>query len=257
MSRSKLSISPIRDELANLFGASMWCNLIGGTLLVLVWAAFTYIDAAILYMYYAAPLITSTTLAVMLGLGIVCIFGFVLDLATWARCISKKRVPKMLVLVSALLTIIIPPVGTFFGMIKLSIGRRMRAELDENEPLFDAEGIKQLLLFNALHAALVCVFLVLLIPAFYFIPLEFINDEDLFWLRLNIYNLQVVMIIICAGLVATIVVSALLAAKKKPAGRAWTIVACLLMLLAFPIGSYLAGVIYRNFLKKKEILASD
>ncbi len=253
MSRFKPSISPIRDEIANLAGISGWCNLLGGAVLVLIWAAFTYIDEAMLYMYYAAPLITSTTLLVMLVLGITCVGDSVLDCIVWGRAILNQSLPKLLLVVSALPSIMFPPVGTFFGTIKLSLARKIGAELDEKESLFDAAGIKQLLVLNALYAILACAFVALFIPLFYFIPLEFINDEDLFWLRLNIYTLQVIVIIVYAFLVAIIAISAILVVKQNAAGRRLTWIACILMLFAFPIGSYLAGVIYRNYLKKKEI----
>jgi hypothetical protein len=253
MGRLKLSISPIRDEVVNLAGTSAWCNLLGGAVLVMIWVVFNYIDEAMLYMYYAAPLITSTTLTVMLVLGITCIGGFVLDCIVWGRAIMKQSLPKALLVISALPGIIIPPVGTFFGTIKISLARKLGPELDEKEALFDAAGIKQLLVLNALYAILACAFGALLIPAFYIIPLEFINDEDLFWLRLNIYNLQVIVILVYAFLVAIIAISAILVVKQKAAGRKFTWMACFLMLFAFPVGSYLSGVIYRNFLKKKEI----
>ncbi len=253
MDRFKLSISPIRDEIANLAGISGWCNLLGGAVLVLIWAVFTYIDEAILYTYYAAPLITSPTLLVMLGLGIACVGDSVLDCIIWVRAITNKSLPKVLLAVSALPGIVIPPVGTFFGIIKISLALKLGPELDEKEPLFDAAGIKQLLVLNALYAILVCVFVALFVPAFYIIPLEFINDEDLFWLRLNIYNMEVIVVLVYAVLVAIIAMSAIFVVAQVPANRMFTWMACFLMLFAFPVGSYLSGVIYRNYLKKKEI----
>ena len=253
MGRFKPSISPIRDEIANLAGMSAWCNLIGGSLLVMIWAAFTYIDEAMMYMYYAAPLITSTTILVMLVLGIACVGGFVLDCIVWGRAITNKSLPKVLLSVSAIPGIVIPPVGTFFGILKISLAHKVGAELDEMKPLFDAAGIRQLLLLNALFAVFSCTFVALYIPAFYILPLEFVNDEELFWLRLNIYNLEAAVVAIYGGLVAIIAIAAVLVIKQKPGGRKFTWVACLLMLFAFPVGSYLAGVIYRNCLKKKEV----
>ncbi len=253
MSRFKPSISPMRDEIANLAGVSAWCNLIGGALLVLIWAAFAYIDEAMLYLYYAAPLITSTTLLMMLVLGIACLGGFLLDCIVWGRAIRNQSLPKALLIVSALPGIIIPPVGTFFGTIKVSLARKLDANLGEKEPLFDVAGIRQLLVLNALYAILVCAFVVLCIPAFYVIPLEFINDEDLFWLRLNIYNLEVIVVVVYGILVAIIAASAALIVKQNAAARKFTWIACFLMLFAFPVGSYISGVIYRNYLKKKEI----
>ncbi|MEX2729248.1 MAG: hypothetical protein Q6353_018480, partial [Candidatus Sigynarchaeum springense] len=219
MSRSKPSISPMRDEIANLSGMSAWCNLIGGFFLILIWAAFEYVDEVMIYMYYAAPLITPTTTRVMLVLGILCLGDFVLDCIVWSRAITNKSLPKVLLAASALPCIIFPPVGTFFGIIKISLARKLSPELDKVEPLIDTAGIKQLLLLNALCAMFSCAFIVLFIPAFYILPLEFINDEELFWLRLNIYNLEGIVVAIYAALVAIIAISAVLVIKQKPGGR--------------------------------------
>nr|MDO8115757.1 hypothetical protein [Candidatus Sigynarchaeota archaeon] len=115
---------PAQVELINLFTWSGIGSLIGGLFLLAIWAVLNFVDDVAQYMPYADPLISPFTFALMLVFGFLNVGNFIVTMmATWMVANNKTRAARTLALVSGALQVSIPPAGTYFAMVLLSLWR--------------------------------------------------------------------------------------------------------------------------------------
>jgi hypothetical protein len=253
MPKQRNKSSGFQVELENLLAGSGISALLGGFLLVAIWAAFEFIDEAAQYMHYAAPLITRNILTVALILGIVNLVHFFIDIVAIGLVHARKEKTRAFCLVSALMQLWIPPVGTFFGIILLSLYRNWPGLADgTGAEVVDRKSMQQVLYLAMVYLVTCWLFVLLFINAIYIIPMEFLNDADLIWVRFNIWNIFYAVVAFLGVLTGFFVLASILAAKNARGWRGALYAECFLLLFALPIGTYLAGVFYRNLLKKNE-----
>nr|MDO8114345.1 hypothetical protein [Candidatus Sigynarchaeota archaeon] len=249
--RNRTTISPVADEIANTLAWGGIGSLIGGVLLAAIWAVFEFVDIAQLYVHYASPLLSETLLTLMLIIGAICLANFVVSMIGIGLVNNNRLSAKNFALVSAALQIWLPPTGTFFGVTLLSMARAWPAAANAPDKAIDDKTAKDLLVFNAVYCALTVGFLLLMIPIAYFLPVEFANDEELFWLRLNIWNIFYAVNAVEVGIAVLLSITAWMAKNEKNGWKPLLWTTCILMIFAIPIGPYLAGVFYRNLLRSQ------
>ncbi|NMC04263.1 MAG: hypothetical protein GYA24_03580 [Candidatus Lokiarchaeota archaeon] len=253
MVKERITPTRFQVELENLLAGSGISALLGGFLLVAIWAAFEFIDDAAQYMHYAAPLITKDLLTVALILGTINLGHFLIDMVAIGLVHAKNDRARAFCLVSALLQLWLPPVGTFFGIMLLSLYRNWPGLAEGKDAAsIDDKSMVQHLHLVSLYLVLGWCFLLLFINAIYILPMEFLNDAELIWLRFNIWNIFYAGVAFLGLLTAFFVIANYLAAKKARGWKVLLSIECFLLLFAIPVGTYLAGVFYRNFVKKQE-----
>ncbi|MBN2151651.1 MAG: hypothetical protein JW839_09410 [Candidatus Lokiarchaeota archaeon] len=253
MSKQRNNTEGFRVELENLLAWSGINSLLAGLLLVAIWAAFEFIDEVAQYMHYAAPLITIDILTVALVLGIVNLAHFFVDMVGFGLVHAGNEKARVLCLASALMQVWMPPAGTFFGVILLSLYRNWPGLAGvPGAGDVDSRPMQQVLYLAATYLASCWLFILLVIEGVYILPMEFFNDADLIWLRFNIWNICYAAVAFLGALTGFFVVALVLAAKRVRGWRGALYVECFLLLFSLPIGTYLAGVFYRNLLRKRE-----
>ncbi|MHA1794349.1 MAG: hypothetical protein ACTSVI_17060 [Promethearchaeota archaeon] len=245
-------LDPSIVEVTNVLGWSAFLNILIGLLSFALWYAFTKLDIVQEYLNFAKPLITDAVISLFLPFALISIISFTMDIISIILVVQKKKAAKYLVFTAGILELWIIPVGTFFGVILLSLGKKIPDVLSTNEEIFPKKMIDSLLIYNLLFSGMILCYLLLILPAAYIIPLEFVNDEDLMWLRMNFWNIFYLINGIFAAIVAFFGITTIFTIKRYKSWRTLLFISCFLMLFAIPIGSYLSGVFYRNALKKNK-----
>ncbi|MFX0099275.1 MAG: hypothetical protein ACFFCS_06800 [Candidatus Hodarchaeota archaeon] len=243
--------SPIKVELSNLLSWSGIGNLVFGFLLVLAWAAIEFVEEAQMYIVFAAPLVTPEIMEVLLVLGLICIINSIVSFATIGAVMKGKKSSRILLVIVGLMQVYLPPAGTFFGVILITFAIKFPEDLSSKEQVLTVKDAHQLIGWHAISIACTCLFVILITTGFYIIPVEFAEDSDYYWLRLNFWNIIYAVIGIYAGIIALVVISSFLAIKNVKGWKILLGISCFLMLFAIPVGPYLAGVFYRSLLKRK------
>ncbi len=236
----------------NLFTWSGIGSLIGGTLLLAIWAVLNFVDDVAQYMPYADPLISPVTLGLMLVVGLLNIGNFVVAMiATGMVASNKASVAKILALISSILQVAIPPVGTYFAVTLLSLLRAWPEHFAGDGPAMEEREAITLVLYYGAFMALAWGFLLLVLPAVYFLPVEFLNNAEYIELRFQIWNI-IYWIVAAFGIFAGFsIATGILAYKNVLAWKGCLWVVSIVSLFAIPIGPYLSGVFYRNLLKRR------
>ncbi|MHA2000422.1 MAG: hypothetical protein ACTSU9_20115 [Promethearchaeota archaeon] len=251
--RERRGITPFKLEIMKLLSWSGASSLVFGSLLIMFWATFNYLEAAQQYLYFAAPVVTPRRLTIMLVLGIVSISNFALGLVARRGIVKDRKWARFMLLASGAMKVYIPPVGTYFGFMILSLGFKKNLNTISKSPerAYKQNEINQILLFNALFFACIGIFIILVHPFVYIFPVEFFDGEDTYTMRTNIWNVIYIIIAILEILIGIIVASHFLAMKHVKGWRACLWITCTLLAFVFPIGPHVAGIYYRTVLKKE------
>ncbi|MHA1370596.1 MAG: hypothetical protein ACTSRA_12895 [Promethearchaeota archaeon] len=252
----KIKFTTAQVEINNLLAWSGIGSAITGCFLLLIWYALDFIDEARAYLHYAAPLFTYLTLELMLVIGIICITNMILTIIAGILVYRKNETARTLLLIIGITQIFIFPQGTFFGIMMISIYKSLKIlfnnEGNETDKFTIDEKTKNtILLFLIFFIISTIAYISLTLPAIYFIPIEFANDEDIRWLRMNFWNVFHAIYLVYGIIAFIIALSGIIALKKIKGWRKLLYLSCFFMLFAIPIGPYISGILYRHFLKDR------
>jgi hypothetical protein len=211
------------------------------------------IEAVDQFLPWLAPLITPATFIMLLTLGIIslCIASIEILAIILVQRQNDNQVMKWLFLISGILQVWMIGPNTFFGVFLIGAGLKWTgALLNKTGKVFEKKDIDTLLIGFTIYNGLLLAFLIFMLPGIYILPVEFLNDEDLFWIRENIWNFFYAIDAIFGAIVVLLAFTAWFSIKEMKGWKKLSWITCVLLLFGIPLGPYISGVVYRNRLRK-------